>query len=144
MWQRIQTLYLAISTGLIIALFLSPMAVAVGSDGATAQIAYIEKIPYLCLMISILVANLSALVLFKFRPLQMRVATIAALLLIGFQIWIGVDYFKAAEGIVFRFTAIFPLIAAILDMLAVKGIWSDEMMVQSFSRLRSSKKNGKR
>lgn len=140
MWQRIQTLYLAISTGLIISLFFSTMAVAVGVAGDTATIAYSEKLPYLCLMISILSANLLALVLFKYRPLQMRVAMIAALLLIGFQIWLAVDYFRAPDGIVFKFNAVFPLVAAILDILAVRGIMADQLMVQSYSRLRSRKK----
>ena len=140
MWQRIQTLYLAIATGLIASMFFSNMAVAIGSDGDVAEIAYIEKIPYLCLMISLLCANLLALVLFKFRPLQIRVAAIAALMLVGFQIWLAVDYFTAPEGIVFRFTAIFPIVAAILDVLAIKGIYSDQLMVESFSRLRSKKK----
>ncbi len=140
MWQRIQTLYLAISTGLIISLFFSTMAVAVGVAGETATIEYSEKLPYLCLMISILSANLLALVLFKYRPLQMRVAMIAALLLIGFQIWLAVDYFRAPDGIVFKFNAVFPLVAAILDVLAVRGIMADQLMVQSYSRLRSRKK----
>ncbi len=116
------------------------MAVAVGVAGETATIEYSEKLPYLCLMISILSANLLALVLFKYRPLQMRVAMIAALLLIGFQIWLAVDYFRAPDGIVFKFNAVFPLVAAILDILAVRGIMADQLMVQSYSRLRSRKK----
>ena len=144
MWQRIQTLYLTIATGLIITMFFSAMATAIGTDGAVAQIAWIDKIPYLCLMISVLVANASALVTFKFRTLQMRVATIAALMLIGFQIWIAIDYFNAPDGIVFKFTAVFPVVAAILDILAIRGIVADQVMVESFSRLRTSRKNRKR
>lgn len=141
MWQRVQTLYLAIASGLIISMFFSVMAVTIGTDGAQGTINYIEKLPYLYLMISIACTNIIALVLFKHRPLQMRVATIAALLLIGFQIWIAVDYFKAPDGIVFKYTAIFPLVAAIGDILAVRGIWADQLMVESFSRLRSSKRS---
>lgn len=143
MWQRVQTLYLALATGLIIALFCSTMAVAIGANGEEAIIRYTEKLPYLYLMISLLSANLIALVLFKFRPVQLRVAVIAGLLLLGFQIWIAIDYFNAPDGIVFKFTAIFPLIAAILDFMAVKGIYADQLMVESFSRLRSSKKKRK-
>ena len=144
MWQRIQTLYLALSTGLVAVLLFSTMATAIGTDGQTASIAYAEKLPYLYLMISILFANLFALVIFKHRVLQMRVATIASLLLIGFQVWIAVDYFKADEGIVFKYTAVFPLVAAILDILAVKGIASDILVAESVNHLRKSKKNRKR
>ena len=144
MWQRIQTLYLAISTGLVVALFFSTMAITIGNDGQTASIAYVEKLPYLYLMISILCANICALLTFKHRVLQMRVTTIACLLLIGFQVWIAVDYFRADEGIVFRYTAIFPLVAAILDILAVRGIASDILVAESVNHLRSSRKNRKR
>jgi len=144
MWQRIQTLYLALATGLVVALLFSTMAVAYGTDGQTAQIAYVEKIPYLYLLISILLANACALVTFKHRVLQMRISTIAALLLLGLQICIAVDYFRADDGIVFKFTAVFPLIAAILDILAVKGIASDILVAESVNHLRTSRKNRKK
>lgn len=144
MWQRIQTLYLAVSSILIGVLFFSVLATAIGTDGQTVNINFTEKIPYLCLMISIFVANVSALVTFKHRGLQIRVAVIATLLLLGFQVWIAVDYFTAESGIVFKYTAIFPLVAAILDILAVRGIFSDIMLAQSVNRLRTNRKNRKR
>jgi len=141
MWQRIQTLYLAIACGLIVSMFFSTMAVAIGTEGAIAEINYVEKIPFLLLMISIISANLLALILFKSRGIQLRVTVIAALLLAGFQIWLAVDYFTAPDGVVFKFTAIFPIVAAFLDLMAAKNIYSDQLMVESFSRLRTSKKN---
>ena len=144
MWQRIQTLYLVLSAGIIAALFFSPLATVLGPEGQSETIAFAEKLPYLCLMISILTAHIFAIILFKRRIVQMRVATIAALLAIGFQIWIGVDYFTAPESIVFKVTAILPLIAGILDVMAVRAIAADQMMVESMSRLRSSRKNHRR
>ena len=144
MWQRIQTLYLVLSAGIIAALFFCPLATVIGADGQSEVIAFAEKLPYLCLMISILTAHVFALVLFKRRIVQMRVATIAALLAIGFQIWIGVDYFTAPDSIVFKVTAVLPLIAGILDIMAVRGIAADQMMVESMSRLRTSRKNRRR
>ena len=140
MWQRIQTLYLSISTVLIVAMFFSHLAVAIGNDGQQSFVDYVEKVPYLILMISILVANVAALTTFKFRMLQMRVAVIAALLFLGFQIWIAVDYFNAPDGLVFRYTAIFPLIAFILDLLAARSIFGDELIVESGSHLRAAKR----
>ena len=140
MWQRVQTLYLAIATGLVVALFFSTMAVAIGSDGALAPIKYTESTPFLCLMIGILVVNFLALVTFKSRVLQYRLTVLVSLLLIGFQAWLAVRYFTAPDGIVFKFTAVFPIVAAIFDILAARGILSDQLMVESFSRLRSKKK----
>lgn len=140
MWQRVQTLYLAIATGLVASLFFSVMAVAIGSDGAVAEIKYIENTPFLCLMIGILAVNALALVMFKFRVLQFRLTVLVSLLLIGFQAWLAVKYFTAPDGIVFKFTAVFPVVAAIFDILAARGILSDQLMVESVSRLRSRKK----
>lgn len=141
MWQRIQTLYLALACGIVAALFLSPLAVAIGDGGAQETIYFTDNVYFLCLMISIALASLLALVLFKHRGLQMRVTVIAGLLLLGFQIWLAVRYFTAPEGIVFKFTAILPLVAAILDFLALRGILADQFLVESYGRLRSSKKN---
>ena len=74
----------------------------------------------------------------------MRLCIISAIVLLAFQIWIGVNYFFPPEevenNIVFSFTAIFPVIAAILDVLAARNIMLDEAMVQSASRLRSARK----
>lgn len=143
MWQRIQTLYLALACGIVAALFFSPLAVAIGNGGAQETINFTDNIYFLCLMISIALANLLALILFKHRGLQMRVTVIAGLLLLGFQIWLAVRYFTAPEGIVFKFTAILPLVAAILDFLALRGILADQFLVESYGRLRSRKKNRK-
>ena len=141
MWQRIQTLYLALACGIIAALFFSPLAVAIGDGGAEETIYFTDNVYFLCLMISIALANVAALILFKHRGLQMRVTVIAILLLLGFQIWLAARYFTAPEGIVFKFTAILPLIAAALDAMALRGILADELLVQSASRLRTKKKN---
>lgn len=141
MWQRIQTLYLALACGIVAALFFLPLAVAVGDGGAQETIYFSDNIYFLCLMISIALASVAALILFKHRGLQMRVTVIAILLLLGFQIWLAARYFTAPEGIVFKFTAILPLIAAALEALALRGILADELLVQSASRLRTKKKN---
>ncbi|MCI1639997.1 MAG: DUF4293 domain-containing protein [Bacteroidales bacterium] len=148
MWQRIQTLYLSVSTCLIAILLFSHLGTAIGTNGKVSYVNYVEKIPYLILICSILAADIIALITFRFRMFQMRIAVIAALLSLGFQIWIAVDYFKAPDGLVFRYTAIFPLIACIMDFLAAKGILSDQLIVESASHLRAAKRrdreNGKK
>ena len=63
-----------------------------------------------------------------------------AIITFALQAWLAVDYFTADECLVFRFTAVFPIIAVIFDLLAAKNILADEMMVRSASRLRSAKK----
>lgn len=143
MWQRIQTLYLAIATVLTGSLFFCNFATILGPGGESADVKYYEKLPYLIFLISLFTANAIALLSFRTRILQMRVSILAALLLTGFQIWLGVDFFRHRNEMIFSFTAVFPIVAAILDVLAGRNIALDEAMVQSASRLRGSRRKKK-
>ena len=84
-------------------------------------------------------AHVGALASTRIRFLQMRVCVIAALILTGFQVWLAVDVISHRNEMVFSFTAAFPLVAAILDVMAAKNIMLDEMMVQAHSRIRKKK-----
>ncbi len=144
MWQRIQTLYLAVATGLVVALFFCVKSFSLGPGGAHVdELKYIQFFPYLTLLILTGLLQLIALGSFNVRVLQMRTAVLSGLLLIALQAWLAVDYFTAADGVVFKWTAIFPVLAAILDFMAARNILSDQLLVESISRLRSRKKNHK-
>lgn len=145
MWQRIQTLYLAIATALVAILFFSLKAVVPAGDGTFAEeIKYTAYVPYLILLIVITALNVLALTGYKFRVFQMRTAVLSALITLALQVWLVVDYFTTSGNLVFRFTAVFPLVAVIFDLLAVRGIASDIMVAESVNRLRTKKKNHKR
>ena len=144
MWQRIQTLYLALATGLIVAMLFSLKAVVPGPDGTFLQeIRYTSYVPYLILLIVIALLDFLALTTFRFRVFQMRTAVLAALITLALQAWIAVDYFSADSSMVFRITAIFPIVAVIFDLLAARGIASDIMVAESVNHLRTKKKNRK-
>lgn len=144
MWQRIQTLYLIIATALMAAMLFSLKAVVPAGDGTFAEeIKYTAYIPYLLLIIIIVLLDFLALTAFRFRVFQMRTAALAAIITLALQIWLAVDYFATNGEVVFRYTAIFPLIAVILDLLATRGIASDIMVAESVNRLRTKKKNRK-
>lgn len=144
MWQRFQTLFLAIATGLVAALFFSVKSYALGPGGShVEEYKYIQFFPYLILLIIIAVLQLVALGTFNVRVLQMRTAVLSALLLIALQAWLAIDYFTAEDNLVFSFTAVFPLAAAILDFIAARYILRDQLLVESITRLRSRKKNHK-
>lgn len=145
MWQRIQTLYLAIATALVAVLFFSLKAVIPAGDGGfSEEIKYTAYIPYLILLIVITALNVLALTSYRFRVFQMRTAALAAIITLALQAWLVVDYFATRGEVVFRYTAIFPAVAFILDLLAARGIASDIMVAESVNRLRTSKKNRKR
>ena len=144
MWQRIQTLYLAVATGLVVALYFCVKSFSLGPGGAHVdELKYIQFVPYLILLIIVTLLQVIALGSYKVRVLQMRTAVLAGLILLALQGWLAVDYFFAEEGVIFKWTAVFPLLAVILDFMAARQIFRDQLLVESISRLRSRKKNHK-
>ena len=143
MWQRIQTLYLGIATALIFSMFFCTFATIIGPDGSDVTIRYSEKLSYLTLLIMLMTSHIAATASFKTFFLQARVSTIAALLASGFQIWLAIDMFINRDIMSFSFTAMFPLIASFLDIIAAKKSMVDEMTVQAVKGVRKLRKNRK-
>ena len=140
MWQRVQTLYLAISTILIAVMLFSNEAVCLGSDGAVADdIRFTDKVSHLIMLIIILLLNFMALTIVKHRVFQMRTAVLAAIITLALQIWIVLDYFSIHEVYVFKLPAIFPVVCIILDVLAARAILADQLLVESSGSLRKSR-----
>ena len=139
MWQRVQTLYLFLAALLLGVLFFSDAAQVIGPAGDVQPVRYTEKLPYLVLLCVSAAGVLTALFAFRHRMLQLRLAAVATVVMLGLQGWLAWDYFTADSAIVFRYNAVFPLLSAILTVLAIRGIYADELMVRSASRLRRSK-----
>lgn len=133
MWQRIQTLYFAIVVGMLSALVFG---------NVFDQVRYLSKLPYAVLILGAYVCNIISLFAFRKRSLQMRLTGFSTVLLLGLQIWLAVDYFTLPDA-VFRFTAVFPLICAFLDIQAMRGVYSDELIVRSSSRLRAATRDAR-
>jgi len=134
MWQRVQTLYLAISFALVASMFFCDKA-----EG----IRFLSFWPYVVLLILVSFLNFLALTCWKFRIFQVRTTVLAALLTLAFQAWLIVDFIVTGNDPAFRIASVFPVVAVIFDVLAARGIWADELMVRSSSRLRSSKRSRK-
>lgn len=141
MWQRIQTLYIGIATALTAAMFFCRMATIIGPEGDNIDIRYYEKTPYLIMLIMLLTAGVCAIFTYKSRLLQARVCILTALMLIGFQIWLGIDFLRYHNDMVFSITLLFPLVSAILNMIAARGNLVDEMTLQA---VRSTRKTRRR
>ena len=122
MWQRVQTLYLAVALELLVVMFW-----------------HVTYLWWLILLGTACFMQVVAVLAYKFRLFQMRTTIIAALMLLGLQVWMAVVFFTGDKS-AFNMTAVFPVVAAILDAMAARGIFSDELIVRSSSRLRSSKK----
>ena len=141
MWQRIQTLYLGISTALVFSMFFCTFATIIGPEGEELCIGYHEKIPYLAMLIMLFTAHVAATASFKAWFLQARVSIIAALMAFGFQIWLGVDFLRFRSEMVFSFTMLFPMAAAILDVMAARRALVDEMTVTAIRAAKKSRRN---
>ena len=131
MWQRVQTLYLLLATGLVVALLFCTKA---------GDIPYTDYWPYAVLIILTSFLQVMALTTYKHRIFQMRTASLSAIILIGLQIWLVVDFIKTHNDPIFHVTAIFPIVATILDFLAARSILADELLVRSADRLRAAKR----
>jgi len=130
MWQRIQTLYLLISTALIAAMFFCDK-----TDG----VSFLSYIPYAVLLVITGLLDILALTTWKWRIFQFRTAILSTLITLALQVWIGVDFF-VQRGALFHLPAVFPLVSAILNILAARNIWADELIVRSASHLRAAKR----
>lgn len=145
MWQRVQTLYLAIAAILIGVMFFSVKAVTVGADGLSVQTyRFTAYLPYLILLILITGLNLLALGSFKIRVFQYRTTVLAALLTLALQVWLVVDFIFTHDTVVFKVAAVFPVIALIFQVLAARGILADQLMVESADHLRKSRRERRR
>ena len=144
MWQRIQTLYLLISAALIAALCFSTAYTAASPEGLVKVSYWQLQKPYFGILLGILAAMvLLALTVYKSRILQMRLATLSAIVALGMQGWLAWMYFTF-EGAVFGWTAIFPLVICISNLLAARGCFQDQLMVESAYRVRDRRKRGRK
>ncbi len=147
MIQRIQTLYLLISAILIGLLFLLPFA-EIAMDGVIYLFNYRgilldgtlkeNGMAISVLMGIILALHGYAMLSFKNRIRQIRVVVFTMLITIGlFGMFFFFTYysFKGAE-ISFKISMAFPLVAVILDYLAIRAIGKDEALIRSIDRIR--------
>ena len=144
MWQRKQTLYMLAAVALMTAMCFAPLAryLVDGNEGAFVAFDY--------WWLGGLVA-LSALVpfvtifLFKNRLLQVRLLVADVVLLLGVQgfgLWYALGFTataKAAGEVAVAYLCtpmVFPIVSVILVILAIRGVWKDEVLVRSLNRIR--------
>lgn len=151
MIQRVQSLYLLLVAVLMAVTFFSPLLGLKSTDLSTL-VMYSEGIFSAEKLIKptwgvISIAGMSALVafinifLFKKRKLQIKVGFITSFLIVFFYITLftyfyvytnqnGLELNSAYYGV------ILPVIALILNFLAIRKIKSDEKLVRSLDRIR--------
>ncbi len=148
MIQRIQSLYLLLSTILGIVCLCMPLGnfTLQGVHFATlhnlwtnidAERVYSNWALFVILLLATLITFM-AIFLYKTRAFQMRTAVLAIVLIIGWYAYLAFTGYTTEEGLSFRPTiwAAFPFAMVVLNYLAFRGIMRDEMLVRSLDRLR--------
>jgi len=135
MLQRFQTLLLLIALSLLALLLFLPLVYL----PQQVKVYCYEMRPLFTLNLVSIAAVMVTLFLYKKRMIQIRVSIFNTVVLLGLQGVIAYYVFiKPISGAAFSVTAVFPLCAAILTMLAIRYIGRDEAMVRSVNRLRRS------
>lgn len=154
MIQRIQSIYLLAVIILISLFYFLPIAsITIEQDMSVyhlsikgllpdvgEQKALIRVIPLFILISIIIATNLINLFLYKKRLLQIRLCIAVIVLLLGLQ---GLIYYycmvsahQLGGKISYSMIFVFPIIAGVLEYLAIRGIAKDEALVRSLDRLR--------
>ena len=139
MWKRVQTLYIGIATLIIASMFFFRMATIIAPGGEEIDIMYYDKVAYIVMLIMLIAGGVASAFSYKNLFLQARVCMLTALMQIGFQIWLAVDFFRFHNDMVFSFSLIFPIVSAILNIMAVRNILIDGMTVQAMQTTRKLK-----
>ncbi len=153
MLQRIQTIYLALVTTLTTVLFYLKLVTLSAKDGLYSMFyngiysgetntgePVMDMLVFTILLITSVVISIITIFLYKRRILQIRVAALN----IGLQLGLtGLIYFfarvfgKELDAIYsFHYPVVFPLIAVVLLIMAIKAIGKDEALIRSMDRIR--------
>ena len=150
MIQRIQSVYLLLVTILLVVAICLPVGQFIGSDGIATHVFKPLGVTladgsfqstwglFGILMLSTIVA-VATIFLYKNRMLQIRMTIFNSLLLVGYYIAALAFYFALKnDANMFRvgWALCLPLISIILNILAVRAIGRDEVMVKAADRLR--------
>ena len=136
MFKKLTTYLTLASTLLIASMFFLRFAGIMSPGGELEPIMYYEKIPYLVMLIMLISGSLFSVLTHKIPFLQARVCMLTGLMLIGFQTWLAVDFFKWHNELIFSITALFPLAAAALEITAARRALVDGMTMQAVRLLK--------
>ena len=147
MIQRIQTAFILVSALLIASLYTLKFAdLSVNGELYTfvakgildGDKVVFDGLPILLFIGIITVLHFVAIFMYKKRIRQIRILSFSILLLLGlFGMFFYFTYmgFEGAK-VTFSVPIVFPLIAIILDFLAIRAIGKDEALIRSIDRIR--------
>lgn len=147
MIQRIQSVYLLVVTILLVACLCTPLATSI-YDGNVSKFTNLyvmaedgakEYSPWALFAILLIASLISfgTIFLYKKRMLQIRLTIFNTILLVGYYATL-ITFICMSEwtDLTASWTICLPLVAIILNWLAIRAIGKDEMLVKAYDRLR--------
>lgn len=141
MWKKPATYLTLIATLLTASMLFFPFATIIGPGGENLKIMYYEKLPYLVMLITILSGGIFSVLSYKRPFIQGRVCILVSLMLIGFQIWLGIDFIRYRNDMVFSPTMLFPLVGTALEMISARIALVEGMTLQAATSLKKVEKS---
>lgn len=150
MIQRIQSVYLLLITILLVVAMCMPIGQFIEADNITAHIFKPLGVTlasgetqatwglFGILLISAVI-NFMTIFLYRNRMLQVRMTIFSMLMLVGYYITLGVFWYvlkEESQTFQLGWAMYLPLVCIILDYLAFRAIYRDEIMVRAADRLR--------
>ena len=151
MIQRIQTVYWLVITALLVVTMLSPLGFFTEAGGAFDSVlkplgisladgGYESTWGLFAILLLNAVVAFATIFLYKNRMLQVRMSVFSALLQIGFYVAAGVFIYMLKDDLQASFrpgwVLALPFICIILNYLAFRATYADEVMVRASERLR--------
>jgi len=84
-----------------------------------------ESFAFIVLSASVLLSSIAGICGCAKPTFQLRCAVVSLTILLAFQIWIAVLFFRMKNQYIFSIAALYPLVSMILDMLAIKFALKD-------------------
>ena len=151
MIQRIQSVYLFLVTVLLVVAAFMPLGQWIEADQVTAHLFKPLGVTmangefqstwglFGILLLSAIIAGCT-IFLFRNRMLQIRMTIFSTILLVGYYIVLGVFAYMLSSDLNASFqlgwALCLPAVCMVLNYLAFRGIYRDEVMVKAADRLR--------
>jgi hypothetical protein len=150
MFRRFQTYLIIAATLLLGSMFFSNMCYSVIPTDAPSEtweritISFFERSQFL--IMAFVTFSLCVIALFhnKKRMIQIRICLLNSIILFAFQIWILVEFMQLRPLYSLAVPSLFPLIAIILLVLAIRYIAKDETVAMFSSAIRRDGTNNKK
>lgn len=152
MIQRIQSVYLLVVTILLVVAMCQPVGNFIGADGiatnvfkplgvALADGSFHSTWGLFSILLLSAVITLCTIFLFRNRMLQVRMTIFSSILLIGYYVAFAVFMFvlqNDLDAMTFQlgWALCLPVVSIVLNYLAFRAIYRDELMVKAADRLR--------